>query len=402
MFAVLRNANVRRYFVGYVTSSLGTAMTSVALAFAVLGNGGTLSELGLVMAAPVVVQVVLMLVGGVLADRLGRRRVMLSADLLRTACQGLLAALLFAGHPPIWTFIALSALRAAGDSLFQPAFNGLIVDIAPRDEVADANALYGMSQSAAKVGGPALAGVLVAVTNPAVVIAVDATSFAVSAAALAGLKLPALRPKAHSSLVADLAAGWDTFRSRTWLWTITLQFSLFNLVSWGPLLVLGPVLSQHELSGARSWGIVLSAYALGSVIGGLAALGRRPRRPLLVATLATFSYAFPMILLASNASTAEIAAGAFIAGIGSATWSIFFTSTVQREIPSEMQARVAAFDLVGSYSAVPIAFAATGPIAQLVGAHTVLAYGAAWTVISSAIVIVLPSVRKVIWDREIA
>ena len=346
------------------------------------------------MAAPVVVQVVLMLVGGVLADRLGRRRVMLSADLLRTGCQGLLAALLFAGHPPIWVFVTLSAVRAAGDSLFQPAFNGLIVDIAPRDEVADANALYGMSQSAAKVGGPALAGVLVAVTNPAVVIAVDAASFAISAVALAGLKLPALDPEARSSLLADLAAGWETFRSRTWLWTITIQFALFNLLSWGPLLVIGPVLSQQELSGARSWGAILAAYALGSVTGGLAALGRRPRRPLLVATLGTFGYALPMVLLALNASTAEVASGALVAGMGSATWSIFFAATVQREIPSEMQARVAAFDLVGSYSAVPIAFALAGPISQLVGTHTVLAFGAAWTVLSSLIVIALPSVRE--------
>lgn len=399
---VLRNVNVRRYFVGYVSSSVGTAMTSVALAFAVLGNGGSASELGLVMAAPVVVQVVLMLVGGVLADRLGRRRVMLSADLLRTACQGLLAGLLFAGHLPIWVFIVLSSVRAVGDSLFQPAFNGLIVDIAPREEVAEANALYGMSQSAAKVGGPALAGVLVAVTNPAVVIAVDAVSFGISAAALAGLKLPALDRKARSSLVADLVAGWDTFRSRTWLWSSTVQFALFNLLSWGPLLLLGPVLSQQQLSGARSWGAILSAYALGSVTGGLVALGRRPRRPLLVATLGTFGYALPMLLLALSASTAEIAAGALVSGVGSSVWSIFYRATVQREIPSEMQARVASFDLVGSYSAVPIAFIATGPIAQLIGAHTVLTFGAAWTVLSSLIVLAIPSVRKLKWSRQAA
>ena len=251
-------------------------------------------------------------------------------------------------------------------------------------------------------GGPALAGVLVAVTNPAVVIAVDAASFAISAVALAGLKLPALDPEARSSLLADLAAGWETFRSRTWLWTITIQFALFNLLSWGPLLVLGPVLSQQELSGARSWGAILAAYALGSVTGGLAALGRRPRRPLLVATLGTFGYALPMVLLALNASTAEVASGALVAGMGSATWSIFFAATVQREIPSEMQARVAAFDLVGSYSAVPIAFALAGPISQLVGTHTVLAFGAAWTVLSSLIVIALPSVRELQSSRQAA
>lgn len=391
---------MRRYFVGYVSSSFGTAMTSVALAFAVLDSGGDASQLGLVLAAGIVVQVGLMLAGGVLADRLGRRRVMLSADLLRTVCQGLLAGLLFAGHPPIWAFIALSALRAVGDSLFQPAFNGLIVDIAPRDEVGDANALYGMSQSAARVGGPALAGVLVAITNPGTVIAVDALSFAVSAAALAGLKLPPLDRKSRSSLLADLAAGWDSFRSETWLWTITIQFALFNLVGWGPFLLLGPVLAKQDLSGARSWGAVLAAYALGSVAGGLAALGRRPRRPLLVATLGTFGYSIPLLLLAIGASTAEIVAGALIAGVGSSAFNVYFAATIQREVPADMQARVAAFDLVGAYSAGPIAFVAAGPVAQLVGAHTVLAFGAAWTVLSSLIVIALPSIRSVQWSAD--
>ena len=395
--SVLRNANVRRYFAGYVSSSFGTAMTSVALAFAVLESGGDASDLGLVMAAGIAVEVVLVLVGGVLADRLGRRRVMLGADLLRTASQGLLAGLLFLGDPPIWVFIVLSALRAARDSLFEPAFNGLVVDIARGDEVSDANALFGMSQSAARVGGPALAGVLIAITNPATVIAADAVSFAISAVALAGLKLPPLSRTARTSLLAELIEGWDSFRSRTWLWTITLQFALFNFVSWGPFLLLGPVLSKQELSGARSWGVILAAYAFGSVIGGLAALGRRPSRPLLIASIGTLGYPIPLLLLAINASTGEIAAGALTAGVGSAAYNIFFAATIQREIPPDMQARVAAFDLVGAFSLGPISLAAAGPISQLVGAHTVLAFGAAWAMLSSLIVIALPSTRALRW-----
>jgi MFS family permease len=390
---------VRRYFVGYVSSNLGTAMAGIALAFAVLDSGGDATDLGLVLAAGIVVQVVLMVGGGVLADRLGRRRVMLGADVLRTLCQGLLAALLFVGHPAIWAFVVLAAARSVGDALFQPAFNGLIVDIAPPDEVVDANALFGTSQSASAVAGPALAGILVALGNPATVIALDAVSFAVSAIALAGLKLPTWKHDVGTSLVTELIEGWDTFRSRTWLWTITIQFALFNLVAWGPFLLLGPVLSKQDLSGARSWGSILAAYALGSVIGGLIVLGRRPSRPLLVATIGTFGYPIPLLLLALRASTAAIAGGALIAGAGSATFNIFFSATIQRHIPADAQARVSAFDAVGAYSAGPIAFAAAGPVAELVGAHTVLAFGAAWALLSSLIVITLPAIRTTPWER---
>jgi hypothetical protein len=247
------------------------------------------------------------------------------------------------------------------------------------------------------VAGPALAGVLVAIGDPAIVIALDAVSFAISAAALAGLVLPSRDPGPHASLLADLSEGWDTFRSRSWLWTITIQFALFNLLAWGPFLLLGPVLSKEDLSGASSWGAIMAAYALGSVTGGLAALGRRPKRPLLLATLGTVGYPIPLLLLALNASTLEIVAGTLIAGIGSATFNIFFNATIQREIPADMQARVAAFDAVGAFSAGPIAFAACGPISEQVGAHTVLAFGAAWALTSSLIVLTLSSVRKVRW-----
>ena len=99
-------------------------MTSVALAFAVLDSGGSAADLGFVLTAAIVPQVVLMIGGGVTADRMGRRAVMLNADLLRTVSQGVLAGLLFAGHPPIWTFIILSAAVGVGDAFFSPRSAG--------------------------------------------------------------------------------------------------------------------------------------------------------------------------------------------------------------------------------------------------------------------------------------
>lgn len=373
-------------------------MANVALAFAVLDSGGDAADLGFVYAAGIVVQVVFMVGGGVLADRLGRRRVMLGADVLRTVCQGLLAGLLFVGHPPIWVFVVLVAARAVGDAGFQPAFTGLIVDIAPRDEVADANALFGTSEAASAVAGPAVAGILIALGDPATVIALDALSFAVSAVALAGLKLPPLDRGPGRSVLNDLIDGWETFRSRRWLWVVTIQFALFNLVAWGPFLLLGPVLSKQDLSGARSWGAIMAAYALGSVAGGVAALGRQPTRPLLIAAIGTVGYPVPLIMLALNASTVEIAAGAIIAGLGSAAFNIFFSATIQRELPADAQARISAFVSVGAYSAGPIAFAAAGPLAELVGAHAVLGVGAAWALLSSLIVIALPTIRDLRWE----
>ena len=160
---MLRGRNFRRFYLGQVTSLLGTSMSAVAVIFAVLDNGGSAADVGYVIAARILPQVALVLGGGVLADRLGRRPVMLGSDVLRCAAQAVLAAALLAGRPAIWQFAALAALVGIGEAFFQPALDGLTVEIAPREELGSANALLGLARSGTGIAGPALAGVLVAV-----------------------------------------------------------------------------------------------------------------------------------------------------------------------------------------------------------------------------------------------
>src|SRR5262245_26829305 len=257
-------------------SQFGTAMSAVAIAFAFLGTGGTATGLGVVFTANIVPMVVFLLVGGALADRLGRRRVMLIADLVRCAAQGTLAAGLALGHAGLWLFVAAALAVGAGNAFFSPALSGLPVQLAPPELLGDANALLAAAEPAAKVAGPALAGILIAVTSPALVIAVDAATYGVSALALARLRLRAHSRRAvpgatpddpgssltgrgakrpgpqRISLLRDLAEGWAEFTSHPWLWPQTVQFALFNLVTWGPYLVLGPVLADQYLGGARA------------------------------------------------------------------------------------------------------------------------------------------------------
>src|SRR5579875_875352 len=152
--AVLAERNFRRFYIGYTTSLLGTAMSSVAIAFAVLQSGGTATELGVVFAGNIVPMVAFMLGGGVIADRLGRRPVMLTADLARCAAQGTLAAAVFLGRPDVWLFTVMAVVVGTGNAFFQPALNGLTVQIAPRGQLGDANALFGMAQPGAQVAGP--------------------------------------------------------------------------------------------------------------------------------------------------------------------------------------------------------------------------------------------------------
>ncbi len=187
---VLTEPNFRRFYTGYVTSLLGSSMSTVAIAFAVLDSRVSATGLGLVFTANVVPQVLLLPLAGAIADRLGRRRVMLGADVLRFGAQGWLAAALAVGRPLLWLFVLLAWLGGTGTAFFSPALSALTVEIAPRDQLGNANALYGLAGSATRIAGPALGGVIVALAGPSVVVAVDACTYLVSVLALSLLRLP--------------------------------------------------------------------------------------------------------------------------------------------------------------------------------------------------------------------
>lgn len=383
-------------------SLLGTAMSSVAIAFALLDSGGTPTDLGIVFTANIVPMIAFLLGGGVLADRLGRRPLMLASDAVRCAAQAVLAATVALGYPREWVFVAAAFTVGAGNAFFEPALAGLPVDLVPRERLGDANALLSAARPAAAVAGPALAGVLIAATSPAAVIAADAATYAVSALALALLRSPGVsvkpeRPRARS-LIGDLADGWSEFAARPWLWSTTVQFALFNLVTWGPYLVLGPVLARAYLGGARAWGVILACYGGGAIVGGLLALGRRPGRPLLVATLTTLGYPLPPLVLALRLPVTAVAAAALLAGFGSAFGGALSATVEQRKIPAAALSRVGAFNMVGAYAFGPVAFIAAGWAAAAFGARAVLGFGATWSVLCTLAVLAFPPVRGLTWD----
>jgi transmembrane secretion effector len=368
-------------------------MATIAVAFAVLANGGDSAALGYVFAAGVIPQVLLMIGGGVLADRIGRRPVMLGADLLRFAAQAALAAALLAGHVPVWVFVVLQAAEGTGEAFFTPALTALTPQMAPPGQVSDANALIGLASYTARIGGPALAGILVAAAGPAVVIAVDAASFGASVLSLALLRMPPARP-ATTSPLRDLADGWAAFLSRRWLLLTTVQYTLFNLFTWAPYLLLGPILAQDYLGGARAWGIIVTALAIGSVGASLALIGRRPRRPLVVSVLGSFGYPMPCLLLALHAPLVPVAVAALAAGAGSAVAGTFWATTLQLDVPPGLQARATAFSMTGAFALGGSAYAVIGPVAAVLGAQPLLAFAAAYGLASPAILLALPAIRR--------
>ena len=269
-------------------------------------------------------------------------------------------------------------------------------------QLGNANALYSLAGSATRIVGPALGGALVAIAGSATVVAVDAGSYLVSVLALSLLRLPPVTPMREPaakrrSLLGDMADGWADFRSRTWLWVTTVQFAFFNLITWAPWMLLGPVLGKEYLGGAAVWGAIMAAQGAGAILAGLLCLGRHPRRPVVVATVGTFCYALPDIPMALHATAPWVAAAAFACGAGAAVSSTFSGTAMQQQVPPQMLARVSSLMMFPSYGIGVIGYMIDGPLAGAIGTSVVFGVGAAYGLLSSAAVLTLPAVRAVRW-----
>ncbi len=391
----LRTPRFKIFFFTYSSSTLGTSMATVALSFGVLQTGGSLTDLGYVLSARIVPLVLFLLGGGVAGDRLSRRWIMLGADTVRVLGQGTTATLFALGHAPLWAIMALAAVGGLGEAFFNPALDGLIPSLAPKEQLQEANTLLGLARSVANVLGPATAGILIAISSPATVLAIDAASYLVSVIGLSLLRLPAGLVRPTASVLRQLLEGWNRFRSHTWLWAITIQFSLFNLIVWAPYLVLGPASAYIKYGGAFAWGVIMVGYGAGSIVGGIALLGRRPQRPLVVAVAATFAWVSPSACLLLSAPVSVVTVGALCAGIASAVFNGLWSTTVQQQVPPDALSRITSYVSFGAYALGPIGLAIAGPIAEATSIATVLAAGVGWQLIASATVLMLPSVRAI-------
>jgi MFS family permease len=390
----LDERDFRLLWLGQTTSAFGSALVPVALAFAVLDLTDSASALGVVLAAGLVARVVFLLVGGVVADRLPRQRVMLAADLLRTGSQGMVAVLLLSGHARVWHLVVLFALFGAADAFFSPASTGLVPQTVSADRIQQANALMSLSRSLSWVAGPAIAGLIVAGPGPGWAFAVDAVTFAVSSVSLALLRLPPdIARAARRRMRAEIRGGWLEVRRRSWVWVTIARFSVTNMAI-APVFVLGPFVAEDSLGGAKAWGLIATCSGLGAILGDAAALRFRPRRPLVAGGLAVSLWALEPALLSRPFPTAAIAVAA-AAGYAGVSFSnaLWFTALHER-IPRESLSRVSSFDWLGSLVFQQAGYIAAGPLASAIGTSATLLAAAALQASASIGGALAPPIRR--------
>jgi MFS family permease len=399
MPASLREAGpFRLLFWGQALSVVGDRITPVAIAFAVLGLGSA-TDLGIVMAAGGVPFALFALAGGVWADRIGRRRVMLASDVLRTVSQTVTAVLLLTGAAEVWMLIVLSFVYGTASALFMPALIGLIPQTVPAARLQEANGLIALTRSTASVAGPALAGVLIAASGTGEAIAVDAATFAVSAACLARLR-PTPYPTEPGAVeteafLAGLRTGWREVRSRPWLGWGLGAMSTYHVFVLPAVFVLGPALAKRDLDGPSSWAAIVTCFGVGGIAGNLAALRLPLHRPVVVTAAALVGASTQAVIIGSGLGTVGIAALELLAGACVALFFTLWDLSIQEQIPARAVSRVSAYDFSVSLGLMPLGLAVCGPIAEAIGLHATLRAMSVVGIVAALAWLAQPSVRAV-------
>jgi DHA3 family tetracycline resistance protein-like MFS transporter len=405
----LRHREFRLLWTGMTVSLLGDGITTIALAWQAyeISNVPTaFSMIGFSMTVP---HVIFLLIGGAVSDRFDRRKVMLTADLVRMLAVLALGALSLSGQIQIWHMMVIAAVYGAGTAFFGPAFDAIVPDLVPGDELPQANSLDQFVRPAAyRMLGPALGGWLIAAFGGQAgeAFLVDGVTFGVSVACLVLMRsrsAPA-DPGTGTSMLSEIKEGFHYVRTKVWLWGTFLAATLAYLIFWGPAEVLLPFVVKEEMGrSASDLGLILALGGAGAMTAALV-MGSRglPRRNM------TFMY------LAWTASTLMVAGYGFARlpwqamlfcfcynALESAGLIVWIT-TKQRLVPARLLGRVSSFDWFISIGLVPLSFALTGPVAGLVGARaTLIGAGALGALVTFAFLF-LPGMRDVERDPALA
>lgn len=394
MLSVLSFRDFRLLWLSQTASVLGDALVLVAVGLFVTRLTGNPSDVGLVLTAYAAPLVLLLLLGGVVADRLPRQAVMVASDVIRGILHGVLAVLILTGAVRIWHMVVIGLLFGAAEAFFRPAYTGLVPQTVPEDRIQSAQALGGLSREVATFVSPALATALVLGVGGAAAFGLDALTFAVSAALVFRVHARARGAAGErSTMLAELREGWQAVRSRAWIWATIAGFSVSLLVALAPFFVLGASTADQVYGSVAVFGLANAAWGAGTVSGALLGGRWRPKRPMRAAVLAAVPWPGCIAVFALGPPLGVLYPAMALAGCGIGLFAVWWETALAERVPPHLLSRVSAWDWMGSLALVPLGYLLAGPVAAMLGNGTVLTGGGIIGILALALALLPRSTR---------
>ena len=376
LLAPLKIRNFRLLFTGQMVSTLGDTFYAVALPWLMLSTRHTPQELGIVLAAYGIPRVCSLLLGGILSDRIGPRRIMLLSDIMRALLVGLLVLFIALGAVEVWRLSIIAAVLGAFTGLFLPAYYAVTPELLPAQTLQAGNALNTTTLQFALAVGSGLAGAIVSHLPAEIAFLLDASTFAFSAVTLLLMRVKGQSFKSteieQQSVVLPPAQGQESFDEHTTLWQLMarwrlLQVSLLVIV-FGNFLFNGmfevalPTLAHDQLAaGAGGYGLLLGAFGAGSLLGGLGAalLSRLRRRGLfLLVLIGALACWYSLVPFVGGLVGAALLIGC--AGLTNGLLTVLAFTILQQQTPRHLLGRVMSVLIFASLGLYPFSVALAG------------------------------------------
>jgi MFS family permease len=397
IFEALRHRDFRLLWGGQAVSLLGDMAFLTALGWKAFTLAGS-SRLGVVLLGLAAGELATLLVGGALADRYERRRLMIVSDVWRFAAVGALAAVDATGHLTFPLLVALAIVVGLGDGFFYPAVGGIVPLVVEQPALPSANSLMGVARWGSVMVGPSLAAFVYGGGGASVVFAFDALTFLVSAALISRAQPRPVAASPGQGTLREIREATRYVARIPWLWVTITLFGVVITLQYAPQQVLLPKLvHEHFGRGVGAYGLLTTSLGVGTVLGTLAFGQLQPRRKRGVIAYALWlvnSFAIAGVALSPwfpLASAFAVVRGACLA-FGIAIWE----TMLQELVPEHLLARVISLDFFGSFALMPIGLAIWAAIANLAAAGTMIATGA----FVSCVLVSIALTRRWLWEVD--
>ena len=393
--ALFSYKDYRNFFISGLIFVVGSSAFPIALAISVLDNGGTATDLGLILASRVLSGTIFTLAGGVWSDRLPRKWVMISADAFR----GLIALVLViisAANMPLWAIGLLVFLMGLGDAFGAPAGAAIVPSLLPDHLLPAGNVARGIVAKIGTIVGPGVGGISVAVVGADLTFAVTAVAFFIGTSLLLGITEAPRQAVIENkpSFITELREGLKLVWEIKWLAASIFMASFQLMVIVAAETVLLPVITRREFETNNVFAISAAAFSLGGAISAIAAVKFKTKSPGLVAISMWSLFAFAPLVLAFPISPTFVIVGYFIAGLSIGGWEAYWVTAVQREVPQELQGRVFSIDMVGTSGLMPLGMALVGPVIALTGERSFLLFAIGFHILFCYLVLLVPGVKE--------
>lgn len=392
-----------RYLLGdrlLATGSVGFSLVGVS--FAVLNTTGSPTDLSYVLAAQIAPTLLFALIGGVLADRISPQAVLIAANVAILAGEGGFGILVLTTRPPLWSMIALEALTGTGTAMFYPSSQALLPRVVPAALMQEASSFCRMGMNTGQMAGAAISGLVVAAVGPGWSLLLSGLCVTGSIPMLLRIngqrgssRGPAADREHPPSMLRELREGWAEFRLHTWLWATVIQYCLVMMAWNGGVQVLGPVVARQHLGGPAAWGAITASEGVGLILGGIMSLRYTPRRPMLLVVATGGACALAPLALALVLPLPAICVVALSLGALMEVMMVQWTVAMTTRIPSDMIARVASYDALGSMAAMPAGALIAGPLSAAIGVPSTQLAAAALMAVISAVTLIPRDIRTI-------